>query len=195
MGVDNASKNSKYVKSFSKVYSRWESRSRCCGWILRFFFLPVRSCVKLFSVRSYSMSWCGAISPEVTTPLKNFIAFGLIWTTCTSLFCTDWMVCPNKSVKRPFTVDLHLQSLLHDAMEAKFLDLNKPWSCKYGKQKKWTRMTAFLWLHDCTQKQNDSPYYSSIDWWCKWLSPSRKTKFRHFATMVRGSHTFPLYWN
>ena len=135
MGVDNASKNSKYVKSFSKVYSRWESRSRCCGWILRFFFLPVRSRVKLFSVRSYSMSWCGAISPEVTTPLKNFIAFGLIWTTCASLFCTDWMVCPNKSVKRPFTVDLYLQSLLQDDMEAKFLDLNKPWSCKYGKQK------------------------------------------------------------
>ena len=76
------------------------------------------------------MCWCGAISPEVTTLLKNFIAFDLIWTTCTSLFCTDRMVCPNKSVKRPFTVDLFLQSLIHDAMEAKFLDLNK-----YGKQK------------------------------------------------------------
>ena len=102
--------------------------------------------ISCFFVRNYSMCWCGAISPEVTTLLKHFIAFGLIWTTCISLFCTDWMVCPNKSVKRPFTVDLHLQLLLHDAMEAKFLDLNKPWSCKYGKQKKWTRMTGFLWL-------------------------------------------------
>ena len=142
LGVVNASKNSKYVKSFSKVYSRWGSRSRCCGWIL-LFFLPVRSCVKLFFVRSYSMCWCGAISPEVTTILKNFIAFGLIWTTCTSLFCAAWMVCPNKSVKRPFTVDLHLQSLLHDAMEANFLDLNKPWSCKYNTYDSFP-MTAWL---------------------------------------------------
>ena len=32
-------------------------------------------------------------------------------------------------------MDLHLQSLLHDAMEAQFLDLNNQGSCKYGKQK------------------------------------------------------------
>ena len=60
------------------------------------------------------------------------------------------MVYPNKSVKRPFTVDLHLQSLLHDAMEAKFLDLSKPWSCKHGKNK--IDMYDFP-VHECTQKQ------------------------------------------
>ena len=31
------------------------------------------------------------------------------------------------------------KSLRHVAMDAKFLDLNKPWSCKYGKKKKKTK--------------------------------------------------------
>ena len=112
-----------------------------------FFFPLVRSCDKLGFL--YEVTRCVSverlISPEVRTLLKHFIGFGLIWITGTSLSCTDWMVCPNKSVKRPFTVDLHLQSLLHDTLEAKFLDVNKPWSCKFLIYK-WVSPRA-LWFY------------------------------------------------
>ena len=38
--------------------------------------------------------------------------------------------------------------LRHVAMVAKFMDLNKPWSCKYGrKTQKFTRVFP---VHDCT---------------------------------------------
>ena len=52
------------------------------------------------------------------------------------------------------------KSSRHVAMVAKFLDPNKPWSCKYGR-KKLTLMYDFP-VHDCTQEQNGSPYFASI---------------------------------
>ena len=50
-------------------------------------------------------------------------------------------------------------SLRHVAVVAKFVDLHKPWSCKYGRKKK---------------KKNGSSYFSSIFRKCKWSSLSRK---------------------
>ena len=63
-------------------------------------------------------------------------------------------------------------SLHHMSMVAKFLDLNKAWSCKYDrKNKKLTQVTP---VHDCLQKQTVSSYFSSIVQQCKWPSLSRK---------------------
>ena len=53
----------------------------------------------------------------------------------------------------------------------KILNLNKPWSCKYGKKK--IEMYDFS-VHDCTQRDNGSPYFSSIVRKCKWQSLSTK---------------------
>ena len=46
------------------------------------------------------------------------------------------------------------KSLRHVAMVAKLLDLNNPWSCKYGRKKGRTEFP----VHDCTKEQNGSPY-------------------------------------
>ena len=63
--------------------------------------------------------------------------------------------------------------LRHVAMVAKFLDLNKPLSCKYSRKKKKTiKMTCMTPMHDCTLDQNGSPYFSSIVRQCKWPSLS-----------------------
>ena len=44
-------------------------------------------------------------------------------------------------------------------MVAKFLDLNKLWSFKYGRKTKTTvKMTFDSPVHDCTKDQNGSPY-------------------------------------
>ena len=46
------------------------------------------------------------------------------------------------------------KSLRHVAMDAKFLDLNKPWSCKYGKKKKNEKIDMYDFpVHDCTREQ------------------------------------------
>ena len=42
---------------------------------------------------------------------EALITFGLIWTTCIFLFCTDRLVCLNKSVNASLLVDLHLRLL------------------------------------------------------------------------------------
>ena len=49
---------------------------------------------------------------EISHPKKRgffLISFGLIWTTCIFLFCTDRLICPNKSVNASSRVNLHLQ--------------------------------------------------------------------------------------
>ena len=43
-------------------------------------------------------------------------------------------------------------------MVAKCLDLNKPWSCKYGRKKNYKKTDLYDFpVHDCTQEQNGSP--------------------------------------
>ena len=79
-------------------------------------------------------------------------------------------------------------------MEAKFLDLNKPWSCKYRKKKiEKIHMYDFA-VHECTQEQNGSPYFSpivrqidrhAISWpLCQELSQERLLRSRNFAIMA-----------
>ena len=46
------------------------------------------------------------------------------------------------------------KSLCHVAMVANFLDLNKPWSCKYGREKERKINLYDLFVHVCTQEQN-----------------------------------------
>ena len=47
------------------------------------------------------------------------------------------------------------KSLRHVAMVARFLDLIKPWSCKYGREKKrqnWHEWLSCVWLNSCRNK-------------------------------------------
>ena len=44
---------------------------------------------------------------------------------------------------------------------AKIHGLNKPWSCRYGGKNEKIDMYDIP-VHDCTQEQNGSPYFSSI---------------------------------
>ena len=53
------------------------------------------------------------------------------------------------------------KSLRHVAMVAKFLDFNKPWSCKFWKEKKILDMYDFpAWLHSGTIRQLKLPSLS-----------------------------------
>ena len=60
-------------------------------------------------------------------------------------------------------------------MVAKFLDLNKPWSCKYDRKnvKNWHVWLSCSWLHSGTKRY---PQFPSIVRKCKWPSLSRKSK-------------------
>ena len=53
------------------------------------------------------------------------------------------------------------KSLRHVTMVAKLLDLNKAWSCKYGRKKKTKQkqnnLACMTTVYDCTQEQNGSP--------------------------------------
>ena len=53
------------------------------------------------------------------------------------------------------------KSLRHVTMVAKLLDLNKAWSCKYGRKKKTKQkqnnLACMTSVYDCTQEQNGSP--------------------------------------
>ena len=50
-------------------------------------------------------------------------------------------------------------------------------------------------LHDYTQEQNGSPYFSSIVRQCKWPSLSRRLLWsRIFPTVVTWRHISPLCW-
>ena len=54
------------------------------------------------------------------------------------------------------------KSLRHVVMVAKFLDLNTPWSRKYGRKKKHEKIdTHDFPVHDWSQEQNSSLYFSS----------------------------------
>ena len=65
------------------------------------------------------------------------------------------------------------KSLLRVARVSKCLGLNKSWSCKFGRKTKNIDMYVFP-MHDCTQEQSGSPYYSSIVRYCKWPSLWKK---------------------
>ena len=64
-------------------------------------------------------------------------------------------------------------------MVAKFVNLNKPWSCKYGKIKTnkkatthtLTRKKNYFTVHHYTQEQNSSPHFP-------WIRSLRKQTFR-----------------
>ena len=65
-----------------------------------------------------------------------------------------------------------MATLRHVTMVAKFLDLNRPWSCKYGRKK--DKIDTDFPVHDCTKEQNCSGYFSPIGRQCKWPPLSKK---------------------
>ena len=80
-------------------------------------------------------------------------------------------------------IALHTEkSLRHVAMEAKFPDLNKPWSCKYD--------TNDFPVHHCTQEQNGNPYFffHGFDNAKCHLCQERLLRYRNFANMVKWRH-------
>ena len=81
-------------------------------------------------------------------------------------------------------------SLRHVAMVAKFLDLNKPCSWKYGrkKKKKWTCMT-FLYMVALRNKTIAHTFLSPLDNSNGRLCQERLLRYENFATMVTRRHT------
>ena len=77
------------------------------------------------------------------------------------------------------------KSSRHVAMVAKFLDLNKPWSCKYDEKKKNETIKMYdCSVHDCTQEfdnANGLLYQGSL------------LRCRDFSTMVTWRHTSLYY--
>ena len=55
----------------------------------------------------------------------------------------------------------------HVSMVAKFLVLNKPWPCKFGRKNENIGMYGFP-VHDCTREQNGSPcfYLCTLNYLC-----------------------------
>ena len=88
-------------------------------------------------------------------------------------------------------IALHTEkSLRHVAMEAKFPDLNKPWSCKYD--------TNDFPVHHCTQEQNGNPYFffHGFDNAKCHLCQERLLRYRNFTNMVKWRHaSFELIAN
>ena len=103
------------------------------------------------------------------------------------------------------------KSLHHVAMEAQYLDLNKPWSRKYG-----DNIDKYDFpVRDCTKEQNGSPNFSSVVRQRKWPFLSRKIveieKFchhgnvtSHFSSLLRlhkiqrvpgGSENIEVLWH
>ena len=103
------------------------------------------------------------------------------------------------------------KSLHHVAMVAQYLDLNKPWSRKYG-----DNIDKYDFpVRDCTQEQNGSPNFSSAVRQGKWPFLSRKIveieKFchhgnvtSHFSSLLRlhkiqrvpgGSENIEVLWH
>ena len=88
---------------------------------------------------------------------------------------------------------LRKKSSRHVAVVAKFLDLSKPWSCKYGRKNEKIDMCGFP-MNECTRKQNVSPFFSSILRRCKIPFLSRNiVEIQNVATKVTWRHTCPLY--
>ena len=92
------------------------------------------------------------------TAYGQSLAIGTNWLISNRLFC--------------LLIYREERSLRHVDMVTKFLNLNKPWSCKYGRKKK-IEMYDFS-VHDCTQRDNGSPHFSFIVRKCKWQSLSTK---------------------
>ena len=81
----------------------------------------------------------------------------------------------------------------HVTMVAKFLDLNKLWSCKSGRKKNEKIEVYDFPVHDCTQEQNSSPYFTSIIGQCKWLLLWRKVvEIQKFCYHGNNSSHSPL---
>ena len=81
------------------------------------------------------------------------------------------------------------ESVGNFAMVAKFLNLNKLWSCKYG-WKRNNKIGRYMFdvPLDCSQEQNSSPYFSFIV--LPWQE--RMMTSRNFATMLMWHHISPL---
>ena len=75
------------------------------------------------------------------------------------------------------------KSLRHVAIVAKFVDLNQPWSCKYGRKNDKNDMYDFP-VHHCTPKQNGSSYFSSIDKANCRLCQERLLRLGNFAAVA-----------
>ena len=83
-----------------------------------------------------------------------------------------------------------MATLRHVTMVAKFLDLNRPWSCKYGRKKDKIDMYDFP-EHDCTQQQNVSGcVLPSFDNENGRLCQERVLRSRNHVTMVTRRHAY-----
>ena len=94
------------------------------------------------TIRNPSNDW----NPEYKIPLTKKIPES----STRNLETTAWNP-ESKTVS--YSVE---KSLRHVAMDAKFLDLNKPWSCKYGKKKKKENEKIDMYdfpVHDGTREQ------------------------------------------
>ena len=77
-------------------------------------------------------------------------------------------------------------------MVATFLDLNKRSRSNIAEKHEKIDMYEFP-VHDCTQEQNGSPYFSSIVRQCKWTSSSRKiVEIQKFCYHGNLTSRFPL---
>ena len=81
----------------------------------------------------------------------------------------------------------------HTTMVAKFLGLNKPWSCQYGGEKTTTK--NFLCIIALRNERVAGIFLPSFD--NTWPSVSVKEDYflrsRNFASLVTWHHTSPLY--
>ena len=83
------------------------------------------------------------------------------------------------------------KSLHHVAMEAQYLDLNKPWSRKYG-----DNIDKYDFpVHDCTRSKTVAQtFLPSFDNANGRFCQEKLLRSRNFATMVTWRHTSPLYY-
>ena len=87
------------------------------------------------------------------------------------------------------------KSSRHVAMVAKFMDLNKPWSCKYGgKKTKKLICITFLWMIALRNKTLAHTFLPSLDNANGRICQERKFRSRDFVTMVTWRHTSPFHW-
>ena len=94
--------------------------------------------------------------------------------------------------KRMSSKHCQLKSLRNAAMVATFLDLNKRSRSNIAEKHEKIDMYEFP-VHDCTQEQNGSPYFSSIVRQCKWTSFSRKiVEIQKFCYHGNLTSRFPL---
>ena len=90
------------------------------------------------------------------------------------------------------------KSLCHVTMVANFLDLNKPWSCKYGREKKNEKLTCTTSVCAClhSRKKKRLPNdFSSIVRQYKWSSLSRekaKIEIQKFCYHSNVTSHFPI---